>query len=340
MDMSNRSAKFVSAMVAGILAGANFSAVAQNAPAAADTKAADNCLSGPKGAAPAGSHWYYHMDRATKRNCWYIGEEKNKTAKAAPVPAPQDAPAAVAAAPAPAPQPTNMRKSVADARAELPSAQTNLAQDTAASIAPPKPNDASVDNSPQATAPDAGTPPSTISSRWPDAASVSSSSNPQLAAAGPPASAQVDVQPAPQPATPPIAAAAADLPADKQSSSTQLLLMVMAGALALAGLIGVVMLRLSRARKPPYEIRDEWRAPWDSTQTDPLPPPAFPRREAPMRMPRQAPMRQTEPMRQAEVPMRRAPVARNPVSRDPRAPDDPDRRIAEMLQRLARTAST
>ena len=333
--MSNRSTKFVSAIFAGVLAGANFSAVAQNAPAAADSKAADNCLSGPKGAAPAGSHWYYHVDRATKRNCWYIGEEKNKTAKAAPVPAPQDAPAAVAAAPAPAPQPTNMRKSVADARAELPSPQTNLAQDAAAGAAPPKPDDAAVDNSPQAMAPDAGTPPSTVSSRWPDTASVSSSSNPQLVAAGPPASAQVDVQPAPQPAAAPTAVAAADLPADKPSSSTQLLLMVMAGALAFAGLIGAVMLRLSRARKPPYEIRDEWRAPWDSVPADPLPPSAFPRREAPMRLPREA------SMRPAKVPIRREmPPRRAPVSRDPRAPDDPDRRIAEMLQRLARTAST
>src|SRR5882724_9921096 len=94
MDMSNRSAKFVSAIVAGILAGANFNAVAQNAPAAADSKtadskAADSCLSGPKGAAPAGSHWYYHLDRATRKQCWYLGEAKNKTARtvAAPQPA-------------------------------------------------------------------------------------------------------------------------------------------------------------------------------------------------------------------------------------------------------------
>ena len=346
--MSNRSAKFVSAMFAGILVGANFSAIAQSAPAAADSKAtdskpADNCVSAPKGSVPAGSHWYYHLDRATKRQCWYIGEEKNKTAKAAPVPqdtaAPaQDAaaPAAVAAAPAAAPPTTNMRKSVADARAELPSPRTKLAQEAAADAAQPKPADAAVDNSPPAMAPDAGTPPSAISSRWPDAASVSSSNNPQLAAAGPPASAQVDVepQPAPQPATVPAAVAAPDTSADRQSSSTQLLLMVMAGALALAGLIGAVMLRLSRARKPPYEIRDEWRAPWDSSPADPLPQPAFPRREAPMRIPREA------PMRPAPVPIRRAPVSRDPAPRDPRAPDDPDRRIAEMLQRLARTAST
>jgi hypothetical protein len=187
----------------------------------------------------------------------------------------------------------------------------------------------SIDNSQRAMAPDAGTQPSMVSSRWPDATSVSSSSNMQLAAAAEQPSAQADAEATLQPAATPVAPAATDSPADRQSSSMQMLLMVMAGALALAGLIGAVMLRLSRARTPPYEIRDKWRAPWDPTPTERPSPPAFPRREAPMRYPREA------SMRPAEVPMRRA-----AVSRDPRAPDDPDRRIAEMLERLARSATT
>jgi hypothetical protein len=37
--------------------------------------AADECLSGPKGTAPKGSHWYYRVDRPTGRHCWYIGAE-------------------------------------------------------------------------------------------------------------------------------------------------------------------------------------------------------------------------------------------------------------------------
>jgi len=94
MTMSNRSAKFVSALVASILAGTNFAAMAQNTAkedSAKETnaketnaKTADTCLSGPKGALPAGGHWYYRVDRATKRNCWYIGEEKDKSARIAP----------------------------------------------------------------------------------------------------------------------------------------------------------------------------------------------------------------------------------------------------------------
>jgi hypothetical protein len=88
MTMSNRSAKFVSAIIASILAGTNFAAVAQNTAkeeSAKETnaketnaKTADTCLSGPKGPLPAGGHWYYRVDRATKRNCWYIGEREGQ----------------------------------------------------------------------------------------------------------------------------------------------------------------------------------------------------------------------------------------------------------------------
>ncbi len=38
--------------------------------------AADDCLSKPKGAAPAGQHWYYRSDRATKHQCWYLGDDR------------------------------------------------------------------------------------------------------------------------------------------------------------------------------------------------------------------------------------------------------------------------
>ena len=36
------------------------------------TARADDCLPEPNSPAPAGSHWYYHMDRATQRKCWYV----------------------------------------------------------------------------------------------------------------------------------------------------------------------------------------------------------------------------------------------------------------------------
>ena len=37
-----------------------------------NTASADDCLAEPNSPAPAGSHWYYHLDRATQRKCWYI----------------------------------------------------------------------------------------------------------------------------------------------------------------------------------------------------------------------------------------------------------------------------
>ena len=42
--------------------------------AARDARATD-CLAGPNAQAPAGSHWYYRLDRATHRKCWYIGAQ-------------------------------------------------------------------------------------------------------------------------------------------------------------------------------------------------------------------------------------------------------------------------
>jgi hypothetical protein len=36
------------------------------------TARADDCLAEPNSSAPAGSHWYYHVDKATQRKCWYV----------------------------------------------------------------------------------------------------------------------------------------------------------------------------------------------------------------------------------------------------------------------------
>jgi hypothetical protein len=34
--------------------------------------AAADCLTEPNRDAPAGQHWYYHLDRAADRKCWYL----------------------------------------------------------------------------------------------------------------------------------------------------------------------------------------------------------------------------------------------------------------------------
>jgi hypothetical protein len=36
---------------------------------------ADECRAKPDSSAPAGMHWYYRIDRATSRHCWYLHEQ-------------------------------------------------------------------------------------------------------------------------------------------------------------------------------------------------------------------------------------------------------------------------
>ncbi len=129
--------------------------------------AADNCLAGPKGATPAGQHWYYRIDRETKKHCWYLSEQgarTNKTASAKPV--------AVTGTP----QSEPLEESVADARAELPSTNTVPEANTSPAAPPvavtqaaPEPDPSlSKDSAYQMTTHDLITqPPTTLASRLP-----------------------------------------------------------------------------------------------------------------------------------------------------------------------------
>src|SRR5437868_12950376 len=103
MHMTTRTMKLAglaSAIVLGSLAG---TLVVQPRT----SHAADECLSGPKGAAPRGSHWYYRVDRATKKNCWYVRAERRQ--------GPSTRSAATLTLP---PAETPLQPSVANARAE------------------------------------------------------------------------------------------------------------------------------------------------------------------------------------------------------------------------------
>src|SRR5262245_41801205 len=48
------------------------SADAISGSADAISGSADECLAEPKSPAPAGQHWYYHIDATKQRKCWYI----------------------------------------------------------------------------------------------------------------------------------------------------------------------------------------------------------------------------------------------------------------------------
>jgi hypothetical protein len=257
--MSNRAAKFVSAILAGILAGANFAAVAENG-----AKTADNCLSAPKAAVPAGGHWYYRIDHATKRHCWYLGDEREKLAQAAP-------PNSSAAVQPTAPKPeAEMQRSIADARAELP-AQARIDppdRDNARPEAMPA-DTASTANSLRTNTSDANWQRSVVASRWPEQTGAGSSTGP-----GPTAGTSgTNLQPnsaAPPPAIAAVPLAAADTSSKSQGNPTQMLLIVMIGALALAGVMGATVFRFGSQRQAGRrETRGERGAIWDTADSAP-----------------------------------------------------------------------
>src|ERR1700743_837912 len=107
--MPSRTAKFVSALIASFLAGAP---LATGSYRAGDP--ADDCLSGPKGQTPQGSHWYYRIDRATKRHCWYLADQREPLSQTA-VPSPS-----ASAKPLPQDAEAAIESSDANAHAELP----------------------------------------------------------------------------------------------------------------------------------------------------------------------------------------------------------------------------
>jgi hypothetical protein len=72
------------------------------------SRAADECIEKPNAPAPQGSHWYYRIDRATKRQCWYVGAEGAKIR----------APAREAAAPVRTPVPKPAPQPIVEAAAD------------------------------------------------------------------------------------------------------------------------------------------------------------------------------------------------------------------------------
>ena len=375
--MSNRSVKFAPALFAGVVAGANLAAMTDlraqvltttaEAATQAPQAAADSCLTAPKGATPAGSHWYYRIDRVTKRQCWYLREEADtaddKFARAAP---PASAPAAASAAedPTSAQQRTNTRKSIADARAEWVSQQPRAEPNPTARAEPRTVGAvpvAAVPNSPRADMPNVLAPAPLSSMRWNDAPTARASNNPtdlQVAAANPPAAQPPQAEEVQQPAADQVAPAAVEAAVAKPTASLQKLLLVMAAALALAGLTVSAIVRIGhmRARRA---MRRKRRAMWDAAKTKTKrrsPQPMLHDEDAGLRragavhhttrMPQERPRTRVPQEPRTRVPQERprAPQDRRHAPQvhmpQPHMPQDRDQQVTEMLARLARSAQT
>jgi hypothetical protein len=125
--------------------------VAATATASRAARAGDDCLAAPNAGAAQGSHWYYRLDRATHRKCWYVGPQGAKVRRAATATPPASA-RAPAAPPSVAPAPVDVP---APASAPAPAAAVAAAPDAAFSSRwPDRPNATDViANTP---APDAG----------------------------------------------------------------------------------------------------------------------------------------------------------------------------------------
>ncbi|AWL96512.1 hypothetical protein [Bradyrhizobium ottawaense] len=260
--MGNRTAKFVSALVGSIIAGAPLAAVSQNAPAPSSTaNAAADCLASPKGAAPQGQHWYYRLDRTTKRQCWYLraaGGKSSQTAQAT-----TDTPEADSAVP----------QAMQNARAEYTAPQTSAAPGTPnmSAPAPAATNAPPVAQQPPSGAPATNAQQPAVTARWPEASPASAAPTPPPAPVA--ATAPAGAKPAKPPA--PMALAGADGSADKPAGSVQMLLLVIGGALALAGILASIIYRFAggRLRVQAADRRGRWddwtpqdhdasRAPW------------------------------------------------------------------------------
>jgi hypothetical protein len=250
MLMPNRTAKFVSAVFASILAGAPLTTTSHS-----ETVATDDCLAGPKGPTPAGSHWYYRIDHPTNRHCWYLREEGDKLSQAAPQ---NTSPSAKLSPPE---AETAMQQSVANAHAELPA--QSYRNETSNPALPA--NAAGLNDTFRANAPHANTSLSVVASRWPEPSGVSPASGPRLATANVSANTSANVIAATPPVVAPVTLTVADT-SQRPPGSIPMLLAAVVGALALAGISASLIFRFGRARRGQVRAR---RGPIrDSTDDD------------------------------------------------------------------------
>ncbi|WP_257166006.1 hypothetical protein [Bradyrhizobium sp. SRS-191] len=218
--MTNRTASLLPCVAAAVLVGAAAVTV-EFQPASA----ADECLAKP-GETPAGKHWFYRVDRATKKQCWYLRED-DRAAQGASLTARKLASHR---------DRTALSSSAADARAEIqssanqagdeikptsvvPSAATRSstlfppvaafpaapAPAAAPSVATAPAAPAPVSSAPTAEASDAAPSDSAVATRWPDSSGTL----------------QAQPAPAPRSSSYTVAAATSDAaPADIAASTT------------------------------------------------------------------------------------------------------------------------
>jgi hypothetical protein len=242
--MSRRAARIASAIFVNILASLPLVMMARG-----ETATAENCLANPKNETPAGSHWYYRVDHANKRNCWYLRSEGG-VAQAVPQ----------TEAPAPAAKP-----SYANARAEL-RPQASVREDTAPSSTPTSPVIGAAAGSTTGSAnTSVWNATAAVATRWPESPPAST---PKPASTIPDPAINVAQADAVAPAAASPVAAIANLPVSIQPEMIPILIAAAIGALLFAGVAVLISRRYRRrvrrrkataARGPIWETTDDDR---------------------------------------------------------------------------------
>ena len=241
--MAHRAAKFVSAISAGLVVSVPLATIPLRT-----VEAAEECLTRPGEPAPPGQHWYYAIDRGSKRRCWHLQPETSSHAsisrrarRAAIVASREREPA--------------LPRATADAYAEfgLPqgrdedaphvSQQTLIASDYPKGAGPDQP-----DSVPGEKAP------SVVALRWPEPAGVPAASSEPAPASFVVASATPDEKPEAgtedlAPKAPPVVLTSAET--SGTPASLKSLLLATFGAITISGFAGSSVYLLAQRRRRP-----------------------------------------------------------------------------------------
>lgn len=297
------------------------------------SRAADECLRGPNSTAPAGSHWYYRVERSTGRHCWYLGAQGQKVRSVSERTSQQTRKRVQqhlrSSQPAAAAQPAETRPSLPPPTAPVPdskAATSFFAQYWASLFGRAEP--------PQMTPTEAlqNTPPGEPLQITPPAEppqTAQTAEAPRLAAAASRPAAvptttsnyaqepeQSDAQ-AEMPPVWPVLTAAQNKAAAAPGLSYQHMIAILVGALSLAGILMAIVYRLASIRVDRQRRQPE-RARWDPETRTMLPMPplgdtdafAFPRSGTPARrlllpsplLPKSEPELDREPARRLPLP--------------------------------------
>jgi hypothetical protein len=256
--MMKRATKILPVVLTSVIAGASIASMFVNTAGAAE-----ECLAKPKDGAPQGQHWYYRLDRSTKRQCWYLRDKDDASSQAA-VPAPADKTASPdKTASLDRKTETLLTRSTADAYAALSSSgsqsvggsQIQPVTQTLSVDAKPNEQDPSHDAAPESAQ-------SPVASRWPDPTGVLS---PAIERPATPALAVASTTPDPvndataAPAGTEVSPDRAELPASSTTYSLQMLLLAAFSALAFSGLAGgTIYFARVRRRPEPDDVTSRW----------------------------------------------------------------------------------